>query len=878
MKTFNAAFFTLVSAVLSPIGVSSAEVKSLPAEESRLTVAETNETYRVIHAGTAIGVVSGNTICVYLFSGKSWALHGTYSGRSRESNFALREDGVIAVRDSLGNLEFLESIGDDQWADIDDPGIPGGEGQVSISMSGNRAAAGAFVEDSNMNRGVVRIYESGSWNADLEPAKVPDGANAARFGTALDLEGDRILIGAPGDAGGAAYVFEKTAKGWDRGQLLQVLGNPAGLGLEVSLHGDLAIVGSTDGSLYSFVSSARGWSYDSTVPLPRGTGTEVTFSHHGDQLAVCHQLPSGHLRTTIYQHNAPFARPGWTETTSWDSAWPVGELERGMVAMHDGQAVVGAYPVGGTVRGDKVAGLFADQGKTWKLQEVLGGTSAEFAGFGRVFAVDGNFMIVGDPEENNEDGTAILYLKEAGELGELRWRRVARVVANERFRGRKRRFGASVAIVDESASTLPGTTVSLRAKFVVGAPAENGHRGRAYLFVYENGVAELIDSLEAPSPSASDSFGSAVAYDPSGIYQPVVVGAPGDSVSGRVHIFRTRNFRHVEHLTTISAGNGFAFFGQTLAVDDGLIVVGAPNLNSAGDVYAFSQHGAGGGDYGLIQHIPGGGTFFGKSLALEGGILGVGAGGITSGEPVRLYRYDNQARRFDPVATLNPNTKGDAPIGFGSTLAIDNGRVAVLERGVFHLFDEYEPTPGGWGLQYSSANVGATGSVAYSDVHLMVGAPGDDTVAPEAGAIISYRAGSYECWAARQGERFFPLSAPDEDADRDGDTNFLEFCLGSDPLRASSRAPSVFTVESDGNESFWCYRVEVPRYSTLFTYYARQSTTDMVNWSTTYTTGGRYSGGVPRVIKWRQPITKDEPSRIFRFRATYGRSVYPYYR
>jgi hypothetical protein len=124
-----------------------------------------------------------------------------------------------------------ETISDSNWsslkAAVEDAkllpsdGIDGSFG-YSVSLFGNRALIGAYVDDANGNNsGSAYVFElsGGTWN---ETAKLTasDGAEDDNFGYSVSLFGDRVLIGAPNDDdnaidSGSAYVFDLSGGSWN---------------------------------------------------------------------------------------------------------------------------------------------------------------------------------------------------------------------------------------------------------------------------------------------------------------------------------------------------------------------------------------------------------------------------------------------------------------------------------------------------------------------------------------------------------------------------------------------------------------------------------------------------------------------------------------
>jgi hypothetical protein len=116
----------------------------------------------------------------------------------------------------------------------------------AVAADGERAVVGSPCE--SLDRGRVDVYrrEGGrSWL--LEDSFQPDTpAQLDDFGAAVDLDGDVLVVGAPGESlstDGKAFVFRWN--GADRVQKLVVTGESAAdnLGTDVSVHGTLAAFG-----------------------------------------------------------------------------------------------------------------------------------------------------------------------------------------------------------------------------------------------------------------------------------------------------------------------------------------------------------------------------------------------------------------------------------------------------------------------------------------------------------------------------------------------------------------------------------------------------------------------------------------------------------
>jgi hypothetical protein len=143
---------------------------------------------------------------------------------------------------------------------------PGERFGASVSVRGDDGLVGAPQDASS---GTVRVLRrvGDVWSQDQ--ALVPsDPSSGAQFGSSLALFGDLALVGAPAKGGGgAAYLFQRTAGVWSQKQKLVVSGlqPEARFGFAVALSGDLLLVGAPGhptfdaGAAYVFELSGGTW-------------------------------------------------------------------------------------------------------------------------------------------------------------------------------------------------------------------------------------------------------------------------------------------------------------------------------------------------------------------------------------------------------------------------------------------------------------------------------------------------------------------------------------------------------------------------------------------------------------------------------------------
>lgn len=196
-----------------------------------------------------------------------------------------------------------------------------------VAIAGDTVVCGAFAEDSSASgvggnqsdnsaatAGAAYVFRrTGTVWAQEAYLKASNTVAYLSFGTALDVDGDVIIVGASDEGGGAAYsgaayVFRRTTETWAQEQYLKAsnIGGGDGFGRAVAVRGDIVAVGApsedggaggvngdTDdesrpnaGATYVFAFSGGSWSQVSYVkPGTPDSGdefaTDVALSTEG---------------------------------------------------------------------------------------------------------------------------------------------------------------------------------------------------------------------------------------------------------------------------------------------------------------------------------------------------------------------------------------------------------------------------------------------------------------------------------------------------------------------------------------------------------------------------------------------------------------------
>ncbi len=362
------------------------------------------------------------------------------------------------------------------------------------------------------------------------PAWVP--APTAPFdahGTAVVLDGALAAVSAPG--GGAVTTYARVAGQWLEGDRLAAPPTSGGaFGASLALEGGRLVVG------------------------------DPSDSTHGVDAGAVH----------VYLHDG--AGWAWAQTL-WDPAGAPGDRLGASVSVTTDWIAAGAPGDDGTGR----AHVFRDQpgGWTWWIGIHQFGTGAFPEAFGAAVAMEGDWLLVGDPLDDAagvDSGGAYLYrvLEPFAFYEDM-------LVPPEVQAGDG--FGGALAFVGD--------------RIVIGAPGDDGQgadAGAAYVVAFDASAGDelsVVQRIVSDGGGAGDRFGSGVAVHG----ERVVAGAPGKETpatpGGRAVVFHRDAGVVPEHWTVeVEAwpGDGVAgdAFGAAVAVSGWEVLVGAPDADPAG--------------------------------------------------------------------------------------------------------------------------------------------------------------------------------------------------------------------------------------------------------------------------------------------------------
>lgn len=170
--------------------------------------------------------------------------------------------------------------------------LPPGFGEA-VAASLNRIAIG-LPASGWATPGRVYIYETDGDDVGepsiLEGSSMTPGQSSDGFGMALDMEGERLVVGTDDEK---AYVFERTDAGWVEVAVLRAsVDTDRRFGWRVAISGDLVAVGAPTGgdveTTYLFARSSTGqWQELSRLEGPEVGG--FAFDVAGPHVVTCHR-------------------------------------------------------------------------------------------------------------------------------------------------------------------------------------------------------------------------------------------------------------------------------------------------------------------------------------------------------------------------------------------------------------------------------------------------------------------------------------------------------------------------------------------------------------------------------------------------------------
>jgi len=352
-------------------------------------------------------------------------------------------------------------------------GTPDDQFGWSIAVDGDTAVVGAWKDsDAGDRHGSVYVFARSGETWALETKLLAaDVQTLHRYGWAVGVSGDTIVVGAFGDGtngvnSGAAYIYTRTDTGWAQQAKLFASDARSNLefGRDVAIDADTVVIG---------------------APGDFGDAAYV-FTRDGTAWSQQARLTNGAAPTLLSDF-------GFSVDISADTV------------------VVGDYIA------DDFAGaayVFTRDAGVWSLQgELIGQEVAPADVFGRDVAIDGDTVIVGAYEDDNNgtrSGSAFIFHRTGSAWAQQAW-----LLPGDGNTGDF--FGVQVDI--DAERCVVGS---------INSDDAGDNAGSVYVYARSNGVWYPQDELYKTNPANQDRFGSSVALSGA----TLAAGAPRAASSG----------------------------------------------------------------------------------------------------------------------------------------------------------------------------------------------------------------------------------------------------------------------------------------------------------------------------------------------------------
>jgi PKD repeat protein len=532
------------------------------------------------------------------------------------------------------------------------------------------------------------------------PMPLPDeGEPADGFGSAVDVDGDWLAVGAPAhDAGarnaGAVFLFTRNGDSWlfhDR-LISDQPAEGAEFGVSLDLAGDLLIVGAPGVDGAGFRSGAATifrrvdevWRFEQTMTRADAAeseafGTAVVVVDD----AVLVGAPGAEIEGTPAGAVVEYRASGgiWSEAGLLTAQTPEFGGRFGEALAHDqGRLVVGSPRSRASGETDGAAFVHAVDGGEWVLEEILVPDAVSIGSrFGESAAISGTRIAIGAPradagEEDDNSGMVTVFEFAGGD-----WQASATLLPPGEAPGRL--MGHRVAIVDDL--VLAGVDQQ-----------DDGIVGAAELFSAASGDWVRVATLMAPA--GGDPVVSSVAIDGR---KPLVgvVPKPGSRRGiGAVLGFEddTGDWGQVFGLVGRTSG-AESLFGFKVASDGDLLVVGAPGaghtaVHAAGEAHVFRRQSEGWvHEARLRMDAPGLADQFGVDVDVSGDRVIVGAwlddAGAADSGSASVFAHGASGWELE-AKLLSGDPSRDLYFGRGVAIEGDLAAVVAASGGQVSLF------------------------------------------------------------------------------------------------------------------------------------------------------------------------------------------------
>jgi cysteine-rich repeat protein len=168
---------------------------------------------------------------------------------------------------------------------------------LSVSIQGDHIVVGAYGDNNNTGSAYIFKRDGSVWSQQ-QKIVANDGVISDRFATAVDIDGDYVLVGSyfsdvnGNSYSGSAYIFKRDGNVWSQQQ--KIIANDGGVhdyfGSTLAINGDYVVIGlkkdddngSNSGSAYIFKRDGNVWSQQQKIVASDGEA----YDHFGDSVNI----------------------------------------------------------------------------------------------------------------------------------------------------------------------------------------------------------------------------------------------------------------------------------------------------------------------------------------------------------------------------------------------------------------------------------------------------------------------------------------------------------------------------------------------------------------------------------------------------------------
>lgn len=597
----------------------------------------------------------------------------------------------------------------------------------SVSLQENLLLVGAVNEDTHgTNSGSAFIFQlnltssNPSWQ-ELAQLIPPDGASQDLIGYSVSLDGDYAYVGAPNhDPGpsnaGSVYCFEKDLDGINNWGFYNKIfsSNPVAndfFGSALDVENNRIMVGAFGDDEIDINAGAAYFFENIGGPSNQINELQKVFASNaarsdafGYSVSIsCHAATIGALNKDDHGSNSGAAyvfknsSSGWEESLKLSSrSLATGDHFGSSIDVFNNTIIVGAEE---SELGGRDAGAAyiidiesLDSLSTTSLPACVETSLSVCSDSGTATIIDQLGSIASVQWDSNTGNQTGLIATEL--LGGIYSATVTELSGNTyvltaSIESQSTQLKDKITLSEPSAVDYFGKSIDMDSKWaIIGAPGDddvNTNSGAAYVYEYVNGEWIQFQKLKASDASISAEFGATVAID----NELIAIAALkfGGSESSKVYIFRFDGSQWVEEQIVYAVLNGNPdWFGQAIDINGDIIAVGRPIINqSSGDIYIYKYDGAIWQQQAIL--VPNNLPIYsrlGSSLSLsENNILVAGAYQSSfngSNYVGSVYAYQLNGNSWDFIERVVPSDYA-ASDRFGDEVSLRNGRLIASSTG-----------------------------------------------------------------------------------------------------------------------------------------------------------------------------------------------------